>query len=104
MAGYKLHEDARDTLDEVWKCLAAEASPAVASNVEDEFFEAFALLSAQPRMGFPRPNLTSRPVRFWVMREYLIAYAPEYDPLFILSIIHGRHHPRTIARILADRQ
>jgi hypothetical protein len=55
-------------------------------------------------MGFPRSNLTSRPIRFWVMRGYPIAYAPEHDPLFILATIHGRHHPRTIARILAARQ
>jgi len=37
------------------------------------------------------------------MREYLIAYAPEHDPLFILAVIHGRQHPRTITRILAGR-
>ena len=54
-------------------------------------------------MGFPRSNLTSRPVRFWVMRDYLIAYAPEHAPLIILAIIHGRQHPRTIALILAAR-
>ena len=40
-------------------------------------------------MGFQRPNLVSRPVRFWVTREYLNAYAPEHDPLFIVAVIHG---------------
>ena len=104
MTDYKLHEKAREDLDEIWNFLAGEASPSIASRIEDEFFQAFALISTQPRMGFQRPNLVSRPVRFWVMREYLIAYAPEHDPPFIVAVIHGRQHPRTIARILAERQ
>ena len=64
MSGYKLHEDAREDLDTIWKYLAEEASPALASQIEDEFFEAFALISTQPRMGFQRQQLVSRPVRF----------------------------------------
>jgi plasmid stabilization system protein ParE len=104
MAGYKLHEEAREDLDRIWKYLAEEAGPDIATRIENELFEAFALLATQPEMGFLRPGLTSRPLRFWVMRRYLIAYAPAHDTLFIAAIIHGQRHPRTIARILAGRQ
>ena len=30
--------------------------------------------------GYKRPDLTSRPLRFTLVREYLIAYAPEESP------------------------
>ena len=66
MAGYRLHEEAREDLDAIWTYLAEEASPQIATKVEDEFFEAFALLSTQPHMGFEQPRLTNRPLRFWV--------------------------------------
>jgi hypothetical protein len=39
-----------------------------------------------------------------VIRDYLIVYAPEHDPLFIVAVIHGKQHPKTIARVLAGRQ
>lgn len=104
MSGYRLHQKAREDLDRIWRYLAEEATPATANKLEDEFFHTFALLATQPGMGFQRPNLTSRPLRFRIMREYLIAYAAEHHPLFIVAVIHGRRHPRTIARILAGRQ
>jgi plasmid stabilization system protein ParE len=100
MNGYRLHEEVREDLDEIWKYLAEKTTFSVASRIETEFFETFALLSTQPNMGFKRPDLTSLPLRFWIMREYLIAYAP----LFIVAVIHGKRHPRTIARILDRRQ
>lgn len=50
MTDYKLHEKAREDLDEIWNFLAGEASPSIASRIEDEFFQAFALISIQPRM------------------------------------------------------
>ena len=104
MSDYRLHEEAREDLDQIWLYLAEEASPDTATRIEDEFFQTFALLDTQPGMGFQRPNLTSRPLRFWIMREYLIVYAPEHDPFFIVAVIQGRRHPRTIARIPATRQ
>lgn len=103
MSRYRLHEEAQEDLDQIWLYLAEKASPATATRIEDEFFQTFALLTTQPGMGFQRPNLTSRPLRFWVMRDYLIVYAPEQDPLLIVAVIHGRRHPRTIARILGTR-
>lgn len=104
MSRYRLHEEAQEDLDQIWQYLAEKASPATATRIEDEFFQAFALLAIQPGMGFQRPNLTSRPLRFWIMRDYLVVYAPEHDPLLIIAVTHGKRHPRTIAQILGTRQ
>jgi hypothetical protein len=35
------------------------------------------------------------------VREYLIAYAPEEKPLWVVAVMHGRRNPRMIAAILS---
>ena len=50
-----------------------------------------------------RPELTTRPLRFLVVREYLIAYAPDETPLWVVAVIHGRRSPRVIAAVLRGR-
>jgi len=57
-----------------------------------------------PGAGHQRPDLTSRPLRFIVVREYLIAYAPEEKPLWVLAVLHGRRNPRVMAAILRGRE
>ncbi len=42
-----------------------------------EIFDAICALVPFPNQGYRRADLTSRPLRFIVVREYLIAYAPE---------------------------
>jgi plasmid stabilization system protein ParE len=49
------------------------------------------------------PDLTFRPLRFRIVREYLVAYAAEEDPVWILAVIHGRRNPRIMAAVLRDR-
>jgi hypothetical protein len=43
-------------------------------------------------------------LRFIVVREYLIAYAPEEKPLWVLAVLHGRRSPRVMAAILRGRE
>ncbi len=50
------------------------------------------------------PFLTSRPLRFKLVREYVIAYAPEKKPLWVVAVFHGRRGPRVIAAILRGRE
>jgi hypothetical protein len=47
-----------------------------------------------------RPDLTSRPLRFTNVGNYLIAYAPDKRPLWVVAIMHGRRNPRVMAAIL----
>jgi plasmid stabilization system protein ParE len=60
-------------------------------------------LVAFPHQGYRRPNLTSRPLRFKLAREYVIAYAPEKKPLWIVAVFPGRRSPRVIEAILRGR-
>lgn len=53
-----------------------------------------------PKQGHKRPDLTPRPLRFTLVREYLIAYAPDETPLWVVAVMHGRRSPRVMAAIL----
>jgi len=57
-----------------------------------------------PRQGHRRADLTSRPLRFSRVREYLIAYAPDERPLWVVAVMHGRRSPRIMAAILRSRE
>jgi len=72
--------------------------------VTTEIFDTIRGLVAFPRQGYCRPNLTSRPLRFMLVREYVIAYAPEKKQLWVVAVFHGRHSPRVIAAILRGRE
>jgi plasmid stabilization system protein ParE len=89
MSGYSFHPEAFEDIDEIRAYIAAD-SPEAADRFVIEFFERIRSLPAFPGQGFRRPNLTGRPVRFVLVREYLIAYAPETSPLRVLAVIHGR--------------
>ena len=39
-----------------------------------------------------------------LVREYVIAYEPDKQPLWILAVIHGRRSPRVIATIMRGRE
>ena len=56
-----------------------------------------------PGVGHRRPDLTSRPLRFILVREYLIAYASDEKPLWVVAILHGRRSPHVLAAILRGR-
>jgi plasmid stabilization system protein ParE len=46
----------------------------------EDVLDAIDLLVAFPHQGYRRPELTSRPLRFKLVREYVIAYAPQKKP------------------------
>ena len=69
----------------------------------EEIRMAIAELVAFPAQGHPRPDLTSQPLRFQVVCDYLIAYAPEERPLLVVGVLHGRRSPRVIAAVLRAR-
>ncbi len=69
-----------------------------------EIFHAIRRLVVFPNQGHRRPNLTTRPLRLTVVREYLIAYAPDEKPLWVVAVMHGRRNPRVMAAILRGRE
>src|ERR1017187_885038 len=103
MIGYALHPEARFDLDEIWEFIRADNLDA-ADRMIAEILAAVAALVPSPAQGHRRPDLTSRPLRFTLVREYLIAYAPDEEPLWVVAIMHGRRSPRVMAAILRGRE
>jgi toxin ParE1/3/4 len=102
VSGYLLHPEASSDLDTIWEFIAADNLHA-ANRVLQEIHDAVLSLVSFPRQGHLRPDLTSRPLRFQVVREYLIVYAPDEKPLLVVGVVHGRRSPRVIAALLLGR-
>ncbi len=103
MSGYAFHPDAFADLDEIWEYIADDNIEA-ADRVLADIHAVLRTLAASPQIGHRRPDLTARPLRFHVARnEYLVAYAPDEKPLWVVAILHGRRNPRLMAAILRDR-
>jgi plasmid stabilization system protein ParE len=102
MTGYDFHPQAVVDLDEIWEFIAGD-HPA-ADRVIADILTVFDKLATFPNQGHARPDLTMRPLRFTLVREYLIAYAPDVSPLWVIAVIHGRRNPRVMAAILRARE
>ena len=75
MNDFVFHPDALKDLDEIWEYIATESIDA-ADRVRDEIYDAIKSVIPFPYIGHQRPDLTTRPLRFQIVREYVIGYAP----------------------------
>lgn len=100
--GYDFHPEAETDLTDIWDYIAAD-SPAAADRVIDAILKRLDSLVKFPLQGHRRSDLTSRPLRFVEVDEYLIAYAPDQKPLWVIAILHGKRSPRTMAALLRER-
>lgn len=103
MGGFAFHPEAKLELDEIWEYIGAE-NPSAAGRVVEEILDSIRTAVRFPQLGHTRQDLTQRPLRFLPVRDYLIAYAPDEDPLWVVAVIHGRRNPRVIAALLRGRQ
>jgi toxin ParE1/3/4 len=103
MSGFVLHPEAYKDLDELWEYIAAD-DIAVADRILDEIRAAIQTLVSFPQLGHVRPDLASSPIRFHIVRDYLLVYAFDEKPLLVLAVLHGRRNPRILAAILRDRE
>ncbi len=103
MTGYGLHPEAYDDIDAIREYIA-EDNPDAADRIVTEIFESIGSLVSLPNLGYRRPELTTRSLRFKLVREYLIAYAPDQKPLWIVAVFHGRRDPGVMALILGNRE
>jgi toxin ParE1/3/4 len=101
--GFDLHPLAAQDITDIWEFVAAD-DPLAARRVREEILNAIRRLVPFPHQGHKRPDLTSRPLRFTLVREYLIAYAPDERPLWVVAVMHGRRSPRLMAATLRDRE
>lgn len=102
MTRYAFHPEALNDIDNIWKFIAQNSLDA-ASRVVDEIHEAIRSLVKTPRQGHCRCDLTSRQLRFWRVRIYLIVYSPDDTPLTVIAILHGRRNPKVLSRLLRGR-
>jgi plasmid stabilization system protein ParE len=97
--GFELHPGAAVDITDIWEFIA-EDNPLAARRVREDILE----LVPFPNQGHQRTDLTSRPLRFQTVRNYLIAYAPDERPLLVLAVLHGRRSPLVMAAILRGRK
>jgi plasmid stabilization system protein ParE len=100
---YDFHPEASNDLEDIWEFIAND-SPIAANRVIADILDTIERLVSFPYQGHRRRDLTSRPLRFTNTRDYLIAYAPDEKPLWVVAVIHGRRSPRVMAAILRDRE
>jgi antitoxin ParD1/3/4/toxin ParE1/3/4 len=100
---FDLHPGAAQDISDIWEFIA-EDSPLAAQRVRKEILLAIRELVPFPHQGHRRPDLTSRPLRFRRLRDYLIVYAPDRRPLLVVAVLHGRRDPRVLAAILRGRE
>lgn len=103
MSGFVFHPEAYADLEEIWDYIAADDTSA-ADRFLTEFEETIRSLVRFPAQGHARSDLTSRPLRFCLLRDYLIVYAPEQVPLLVIAVLHGRRNPRVMAAVLRERE
>ncbi len=103
MTGYEFHPEARRDLDEIWEYIRADNLDA-ADRVIVAILSAIRRVVPFPHSGHHRPDLTNRPLRFIRVWDYLIAYAPDHKPLWVIAVLHGHRSPRLMAAILRGRE
>ena len=103
MTGYDFHPEAAIDLEEIWDFIANDSTDA-ADRVITDILDTIEGLAPFPQQGYRRPDLTARPLRFTNTRNYLIAYAADENPLWVVAVIHGRRSPRVMAAILRARE
>ena len=103
VSGFDLHPEAARDITEIWEDIAS-SNPAAAGRVRADIFQAIRNLVSFPRSGHRRPDLTGRPLRFKRVRDYLIAYAPDEDRIWVFAVIHGHRDPSIMAAILRGRE
>jgi plasmid stabilization system protein ParE len=101
--GFVLHPGAAQDISEIWEFITAD-NPQAARRVREEILDTIRTLLVFPHQGHLRIDLTARPLRFHTVRDYLIVYAPDVNPLVVIAVLHGRRHPRVLAAILRGRQ
>ena len=103
MNEYEFHAEAEVDLDTIWDFIAEDNIDA-ADRVIEEIEATIKGLVPFPHQGYRRPDLTRRPLRFTSVRDYLIAYAPDKKPLWVVAVMHGKRSPRVMASILRGRE
>jgi plasmid stabilization system protein ParE len=70
--GFALHPGAAQDITDIWEFIA-EDNPLGARRAREDILGAIRKLLPFPQQGHKRSDLTSRPLRFQTIRDYLVA-------------------------------
>lgn len=56
--------------------------------MREEILETIRSLAPFPLQGHTRADLTSSPLRFQAIRDYLIVYAADEKPILVIAVLH----------------
>ena len=101
--GFEILPGAAQDILEIWEFIAAD-NPIAAKRVREEILDTIRTLVSFPHKGHRRTDLTLRPLRFQIVRDYLIVYAPDETPILVTAVVHGKRNPRVIADIVMERK
>ena len=97
MSGFLIAPAARIDLREIWDYYAVELqNPRTADRIRDEIFKGFRKLVKSPGIGHFRQDLADEPLRFWLVRRFLIVYRGEKQPIEIVRVLHGSRNVQAI--------
>ena len=97
MAKYRVADQARDDLDEIWRYTAVEWSVDQAELFTQQFHDRFQSLAEQPRGGRSRPDLGSD-LRSVPLLSFVIVYRPTDYGIEIVHIVHGHRRLESLFR------
>jgi len=81
-------------LDGIWDYIAGRASPEIATDFIQRFYETFASISASPRAGVNMPSLPPGDLRKFPMGNYMIYYRVVQSRIVIVRVLHGKRSQR----------
>lgn len=96
---YRFTPVANADLDEIWESIARENRDA-ADRLILEIYERVKLLAKFPDAGHSRKDLAgARPLLFFPVGKYMIAYKSDSDPLVVVRILHAA---RNLSAVLGE--
>lgn len=93
---FLLSAQAAHNLTDIYEYLA-ERNLQAAEKIRLEIWQAIQKIADMPLIGHSRRDLTSQPVLFWNVRNFLIIYLPDSRPIEIVAVLHGK---RNLIKIL----
>jgi len=99
MSGWTISPQANGDWDAIWHYWVEQAGDEAAERLRVDFIEAFDLLAERPMIGHKRSDVR-RPVRFWNVRDYVVIYWADTDPIEVLRLAYGAQEiPRIVSEI-----
>jgi toxin ParE1/3/4 len=90
MKAFVLSPEAERDLDIIKSYLLNRAGVRITRYVIRELRNGIRFVAKNPTAGHLRPELTSKPMKFWAVFSYLIVYDPSNRPVQIVRVLHGK--------------